>query len=349
MEKRMRANVDKIILDGHGSFLGVERGCFVVKNKEQETRKYPLFESEVGEVVLKTGNTVSTGALSTMGFWGIDALILTQKGKPVATLRSLDDDSHVATRLAQYEALTNGKGLHITKQVVLGKLVGENLLLQKYGLRQHDLMSVKSQIEEIGTENLKVLRRKLLAIEGRCSEHYFKQIIGLLPESMRKTNKRRTFRAYDGMNNTFNLVYTLLKWKVHRALLAAKLEPYLGFMHSEQPYKPSLICDIMELYRHLADDFLIQYCKDVQRKDFVVKTEKYRPNKFGKREYLSDSKTDDLTKRFYAYLDWKVRIPRIGHGNRSSIETLINEETSLLAKYIRNEQKSWIPRIGITT
>lgn len=344
----MRANVDKIILDGHGGYLGVERGCFVVKNKEQEEKKYPLFESEVGEVVLKTGNTVSTGALATMGFWGIDGLILTQRGKPVATLRSLDDDSHVATRVAQYEALSNGKGLHIAKQVVFGKISGENLLLHKYGLRQHDLMSVKSRIEGIETENLKMLRRRLLPIEGKCSEHYFKQIIGLLPESMRKTDKRRTFRAYDGMNNTFNLVYTLLNWKVHRALLTAKLEPYLGFMHSEQPYKPSLICDIMELYRHLADDFLIQYCKDVQRKDFVVKTEKYRPNKFGKREYLSDSKANDLTKRFYAYLDWKVAIPRIGHGNKSSVETLISDEASLLASYLRNEKKEWQPRLGIS-
>jgi CRISPR/Cas system-associated endonuclease Cas1 len=51
----MIANTDKIIRDGHGSYLGVERGCFVVKNKKQEEKKYPLFESEVGEVVLKTG------------------------------------------------------------------------------------------------------------------------------------------------------------------------------------------------------------------------------------------------------------------------------------------------------
>lgn len=344
----MRANTDKIILDGHGSYLGVERGCFVVKNKKQEEKKYPLFESEVGEVVLKTGNTVSTGALATLGFWGIDALILTQKGKPVATLRSLDDDSHVKTRIAQYEALSNGKGLHIAKQVVLGKIAGENLLLQKYGLRQHNFLSVKSKIEEIETENLKVLRRKLLPIEGRCSEYYFKQIIGLLPKSMRKTDRRRTYRAYDGLNNTFNLVYALLKWKVHRALLDAKLEPYLGFMHSEEPSKPSLICDIIELYRHLADDFLIQYCKDIQRKDFVVKTEKYRPNKVGKREYLSYSKANDLMERFYAYLDWKVRIPRIRHGEKSSIETLISEESALLAMYLRNDKKDWIPRVGIT-
>ena len=40
--------------------------------------------------------------------------------------------------------------------------------------------------------------------------------------------------------------------------------------------------------------------------------------------------TDDLTRMFYAYLDWHVRIPRIRHGDRSSIETLISEEALLL-------------------
>jgi len=70
---------------------------------------------------LKSGNAVSTGALASMGFWGIDALIITQKGKPVAMLKSLDDDSHVKTRLCQYEALKDGRAFEIAKQFVKSK------------------------------------------------------------------------------------------------------------------------------------------------------------------------------------------------------------------------------------
>jgi CRISPR/Cas system-associated endonuclease Cas1 len=99
----------KLVLDSNGSYLGMEKGCFTVKAKDGNVVKYPLFENEIGEVVLKSGNAVSTGALASMGFWGIDALITTQRGKPVAMLKSLDDDSHVKTRLCQYEALKDGK------------------------------------------------------------------------------------------------------------------------------------------------------------------------------------------------------------------------------------------------
>jgi CRISPR/Cas system-associated endonuclease Cas1 len=101
------SNVSKLVLDGYGSFLGMEKGCFTVRDRGGNVQKYPLFEDEIGEVVLKSGNAVSTGALASLGFWEIDVLILTQKGKPVAMLKSLEDDSHVKTRVCQYETLKN--------------------------------------------------------------------------------------------------------------------------------------------------------------------------------------------------------------------------------------------------
>jgi hypothetical protein len=48
-----------------------------------------------------------------------------------------------------------------------------------------------------------------------------------------------------------------------------------------------------------------------------------------------------------SYFERKIDIARIKHGNRQTIETLINEEILLFAKYLRNERENWIPRIGI--
>lgn len=52
-----------------------------------------------------------------------------------------------------------------------------------------------------------------------------------------------------------------------KALMKAKLEPYLGFLHSIQHGKPSLVCDFQELYRYLIDDFLIL---SVQKENFHI-------------------------------------------------------------------------------
>jgi CRISPR-associated endonuclease Cas1 len=147
------------------------------------------------------------------------------------------------------------------------------------------------------------------------------------------------------MNNIFNLAYTVLKWRVHKALLGAKLEPYLGFIHSEQHGKPSLVCDFMELYRYLVDDFVIEFCQDIKGGDFVMKGERTTRKRYGKREYLNNSKTRELERGLDELFDKMVEVPRIKYGSRQTLETLINEEAQLLAKYVRHEITNWTPRV----
>jgi CRISPR-associated protein Cas1 len=337
------SKTQKIILDSHGSYLGMEKGAFTVKDKEGNIQRYPLFEKEIGEVILKSGNMVSTGALASLGFWDVDVLIMTQRGRPVAMLKGLDDDSHVKTRICQYEALKDGRVFEIAKQFVKCKIEGQNIILKKYGLKTDN--SIKLRINALETEDLKTLRRKLMQIEAKFSQFYFKQILQLIPEKIRP-ERRRGFKAYDGVNNLFNLGYELLAWKVHKALINAKLEPYLGFLHSEQFGKPSLVCDFQELYRYLIDDFVIQYCSGLAKRDFTFKTEKDSRQKKGKREYLNDIETKDFTKKLNDYFETYVDLPRIRVGERQTIETLINEEVLLFAKRLRNEKKDWIPRIS---
>ena len=149
------------------------------------------------------------------------------------------------------------------------------------------------------------------------------------------------------MNNIFNLAYEILSWKVHRALIKARLDRYLGFLHSVQFNKPSLACDFQELHRYLIDDFLIKYCQELKRKDFIVKSEVLSRKRKGKREYLNNSLTRDLMRRLYRYFEVEVEVPRVRIGKRQTIETLISEEALLLAQYIRNEKEAWIPRIAV--
>lgn len=336
----------KLRLDSFGSHLGMEKGCFVLRDKSGETKRYPVLESQLGEVVLQSGNTISVGALVYLSCWNVDTLIVSGSGKPVGMLRNLFDDSNIATKVAQFKALENEKGLHVAKQIVLKKLESQNVFLRKHGLRQHDIIRVKDFVEHLEETNLKALRRKLLPVEGRCTNAYFAQMFQLFANDIRTSNNRKTFHAFDALNNNMNLVYSLLKWKTHSAIVRAKMEPFLGFLHSEQFGKPSLVCDVMEFYRSLADDFLVEYSKGIKRKDFVVKKEQYVRNKAGKREFLNDTKTKEMTKAFYSFMERQVSIPRIKVGNRQSLETLISEECLLLAKYLRGEKTHWEPRIA---
>lgn len=199
-------------------------------------------------------------------------------------------------------------------------------------------------IRNFEVDNLAVLRKKLLAVEGKCSTRYFSQVFGLFNEAVKPSN-RKTFKAYDGLNNLFNLAYTLLFWKCYRALIKSHLESYLGFLHSLKFRRPALVCDFIELYRYLADDFLIMNCQKLKPEDFTVKAEEWAGKK-SKRIYLKKSLADELTGKLHDHFMRMVRVPRIMRGSQQELETLINEEALLLAKYIRCERREWSPRIA---
>jgi CRISPR-associated protein Cas1 len=295
-------------------------------------------------VILKSGNSISTGALASFGFWDIDVLVMTQRGRPVAMLRSFDDDSHIETRIAQYQASLDERAYSIAKSFVSAKLDSQNVILRRYGLEPH-LDDFKGVIERSQVKSLELLRRRLTGIEGKHTQRYYKQIFGLFPEKLRP-DKREGFMAYDGMNNLFNLAYEILSWKIHKSLVRAKLEPYLGFLHSNQMAKLSLVCDFQELYRYLIDDFLINYCQRINKKDFKMKTESASHGKKGKREYLTDSETKIILHELNDFFETRVEVKRIRNGEHQTLETLINEEALLFAKYLRGETSIWLPRIA---
>ncbi len=44
------------------------------------------------------------------------------------------------------------------------------------------------------------------------------------------------------------------------------------------------------------------------------------------------------------HITYQVAIPRMKVGKKQTIETLINEDALLLAKFLRNENIKWNPR-----
>ena len=70
-----KVKVLNLQVNTYGNYLGIDKGCITLRDKEKNVQSYPLSEAEVGEVVLNCGNTVSVDALAMLAFWGIDVLI----------------------------------------------------------------------------------------------------------------------------------------------------------------------------------------------------------------------------------------------------------------------------------
>lgn len=68
--------------------------------------------------------------------------------------------------------------------------------------------------------------------------------------------------------------------------------------------------------------------------------------RMGKRIHLCEFEANGLAEGLNGLFEGEVEIPRIRHGCKQTVDTLINEEALLLAKFLRKERKTWIPRIA---
>ena len=67
--------------------------------------------------------------------------------------------------------------------------------------------------------------------------------------------------------------------------------------------------------------------------------------KMGKRVRLCGYEADSLAEGLNGLFERIVEVPRMNRGRRQALDSLISEETTLLARYLRNERRDWTPRI----
>lgn len=332
---------ERIVLNPYGKFLSTCKNNFVVKKGKEELNRVPFWK--IGEISVTMGNCLSTNALFWCSIYDIDVVVLSPSGKPLGSFIPIARHDNIKTRIKQYEAFKNEKGLEIAKQFVLGKIEAQNNLLKLYKIQCFESTKLPSLtfIKNLKAKNVDSVRHKLTRFEGVYSKHYFGQILKLFPRSFR-VEARNTFHAYEPLNNLFNLAYEILAWKCMRAILRSRLEPYLGFLHSLRDERAGLVCDFQELYRAFIDSFLIEYTKILTRKDFK--------KEFGRgktpRMFLKYPESTVFVEALNRFFEKKIPIHRIKSRGRSQrFETLITEETILLSMFIRDKKALWKPRI----
>ena len=109
--------------------------------------------------------------------------------------------------------------------------------------------------------------------------------------------KRYKYKARDPLNNLLNLGFEVLKREILLAIIPAHLDPFLGYLHSVQKYKPSLVYDMMEPFRALIEDFLLSYHTRLGKDSF---------EKHGDRIFLKGDEEIGMIKALNHLLDQKV-------------------------------------------
>src|SRR5205807_67862 len=95
-------------------------------------------------------------------------------------------------------------------------------------------------------------RGSVMGLEGSAGRTYFTCIGKLVPEAYRFTGRSRQ-PAQDAFNAMLNYSYGVLYSLVEKACICAGLDPYVGFLHTDNYAKKSLVFDLIEPFRILGD------------------------------------------------------------------------------------------------
>ena len=320
----------QIVLNNFGEYLGVHGQNFVVYKNKKPLREIPFYQTK--QVIIKSGNNVSSSALFWCAVHGIETVIISPSGKPLSLLIPLNSDARVKTRTEQYRAYFNHKGIEIAKAILKTKVECQASLLEKYGMKfkRFDL-----NLERIKGKNVEEVRTRLVTLEGTYSRKFFKQYFLLFPRYLQSSKRNKRF-APDALNNLMNLSYQMLKGEIYKAVLYAHLDPYLGFLHSIQFAKPSMVCDLQELFRSLIQEFLIHY---VRKLDPETSFEQK-----GKRTFLTLKEEGNLIRAINNLFDKRIAHQRIKKfGKRSKIRTAIREEPIKIGQFLREQKPNYTP------
>ncbi|MFB3897692.1 MAG: CRISPR-associated endonuclease Cas1 [bacterium] len=266
----------QLVINTPGSTLRVKEGCFYIKtpviprieesaDPEPADKQVQISVGKVQSILISTQAFLTTDAIKLAVDNNIDIIFLNQFGAPYGRVWHCRMGSTAAIRRKQLEIAETESGLQIvieyTSRKINNQLEFIEKLLRARKEKESELTSSLSslkgligQVQRIKETNTTIAdkRNEIMGLEGTAGRIYFQSISALLPDRWQFTGRTRA-PAKDPFNCMLNYAYGVFYSLVEKSCVIAGLDPYIGFLHTDNYGKPSLVFDLIEPYRYLAD------------------------------------------------------------------------------------------------
>ncbi|NWF53094.1 MAG: CRISPR-associated endonuclease Cas1 [Nitrospirae bacterium] len=253
----------QLVINTYGSYLRKNGDCFLVKN---EDKVFEVSAKKVDSITITTSAYLSTDALKMAIDNNIDVIFLDEFGDPYGRVWHSKLGSTVLIRRKQLEVSATEEGLEFAKEWVLRKVENQIDFLKRLKRPREDkaekledsikgLSDIKQKISSLkGTIDER--RGNIMAIEGAAGKIYFDSLNYIMPERFKFDGRSRN-PAKDEFNALLNYGYGVLYSLVEKACIIAGLDPYIGFLHTDNYNKKSLVFDLIEMFRILAEETVV--------------------------------------------------------------------------------------------
>lgn len=253
----------QLVINTRGSYLRKKNNCFLIKN---EDKVFEISVKKVDSILITTSAYLSTDAVKFAVDNNIDIIFLDHFGNPYGRVWHSKLGSTTLIRRKQLESSTGERGLNLGKEWIICKTDNQidfikdlrnsrakkEKILSEYIIslekRKFMLTKIKGSLED--------KRNNIMAIEGMAGKEYFEALNYTMPDRF-KFNGRTRNPAKDEFNCLLNYGYGVLYSMVEKGCILAGLDPYLGFIHTDNYNKKSLVFDLIEMFRILVDKTVI--------------------------------------------------------------------------------------------
>jgi len=249
----------QLVINTYGSYIKKNKNCFVIKNKDDSLE---ISAKKVKSILITTSVSLTSNAIKLAVENNIDIIFLNKFGDPFGRVWHCKLGSTTLIRRKQLQAESTLIGFNMVKKWISKKIDNQiDYLKNLKKNRPNTSMLFESAIEQIIKQNdeltkltgdLETKRFTILGIEGRAAELYFNVLSQILPEKWQFQGRSRN-PAKDGFNCLLNYAYGVLYSHVERASIIAGLDPYVGFLHTDNYNKKSFVFDLIELFRVHAE------------------------------------------------------------------------------------------------
>jgi CRISPR-associated protein Cas1 len=253
----------QLVINTFGSSLRKQGERFVVQAGE---RHLEVSAHKVRSILITTAAHLSTDAIELAIANNVDLIFLDKHGSPYGRVWQGRMGSTATIRRRQIEAADGPEGLTCVRGWVSAKLRHQQEFLGELAQRRpteealfrttnETIEACLARVQE-SSGQLDDQRGTLMGLEGGAGRAYFQCLGRLMPEAYRFEGRSRQ-PAVDAFNAMLNYAYGVLYSLVERACIFAGLDPFVGFLHTDNYNKKSLVFDLIEPFRVLADRVVV--------------------------------------------------------------------------------------------
>jgi len=251
----------QLIINTFGTSLRRKGDRLIIKSPSAE-RPGAISAHKVQSLVIATGVHLSSNVVHLASEHNIDIVFLDKWGQPTARVWQTKMGSTAAIRRRQLQAADTEEAMGFVRGWIGKKLNHQLEFLRELEHRRPEskeafispLATLAQCADKVAacTGTVDEQRNTLMGLEGAAGRAYFACLGQLMPEEYRFTGRSRQ-PATDAFNAMLNYSYGVLYSLVERALILAGLDPFVGFLHTDNYNKRSLVFDMIEPFRILGD------------------------------------------------------------------------------------------------